>query len=67
VVAELGPNVDQSRFAPNGLKVGDRVLVRRYSGSWLKIAQGNDSLSGGDENNRLITEAEDILAVPSDD
>jgi co-chaperonin GroES (HSP10) len=65
VVVELGPKVDQSLFA-GGIKIGDRVAVRRYAGGWLKLAKGDDQLGTGDELNRLIIEDEDVMAVPTD-
>ncbi|HEX3456634.1 MAG TPA: hypothetical protein VHR97_01650 [Candidatus Baltobacteraceae bacterium] len=65
IVVELGPQVDQSRFV-NGIKPSDRVLVRRYAGSWLKLAKGNDQLGASVEMNRLIIEDADVLIVPTD-
>jgi co-chaperonin GroES (HSP10) len=65
VVVEMGPKVDQTLFA-NGLKLNDRVAVRRYAGGWLKLAKGDDQLGAGSELNRLIVEDVDVLAVPTD-
>jgi len=66
IVLEVGPKVDQSLFI-NGLKEGDRIVVRRYSGSWLKLSKGGDQLGVNTELNRLICEDEDVLTIPTTD
>jgi chaperonin GroES len=63
IVIELGPKVDQTLFA-NGIKPDDRVVMRRYSGTPLKLAKGDDVMGVDAELNRLIIEDEDVLIVP---
>lgn len=67
IVVEVGPKVDQTLFenVEGGIKEGARVVVRRYSGTWVKLAKGTDQMGVGDDANRLIVEDEDILIVPT--
>lgn len=62
IVREVGPKVDHSRFTVE-LRDGTHVVYSRYSGSNLKIADGAiGSIEA--QNNRVILEDRDILAVP---
>ncbi|MDP2668788.1 MAG: co-chaperone GroES [bacterium] len=62
-----GRRLENGTAVPVGVKVGDHVIYRKYTGDEFKVPARNASNSdaGGDDKEYLIAKEEDILGIIS--
>ncbi|OGF61422.1 co-chaperone GroES [Candidatus Giovannonibacteria bacterium RIFCSPHIGHO2_01_FULL_45_33] len=60
-----GKRLENGTLVPVSVKVGDRVIFRKYAGDEFKVPARNASHSdaGGDDKEYLIAKEEDILGI----